>query len=49
MITVVEFNTQYMKKSDHCFPGQNGIWVKDNGEKWFRRTVFEIPSFEIEC
>ena len=52
MITVMEFNIQYVyDKSDHCFPGQNGIWVKywhfwpkNDGEKWSRKNTFEIPT-----
>ena len=41
--------TEY-DKSEYCFLGQNGIWVKfqhfmpkDNGEKWSRKNIFEIP------
>ena len=49
----VYLNTQYTAvydKSDQCVPGQNGIWVKfqyfwpkNDGEKWSRKNIFEIP------
>ena len=39
-----------MTKTDLCFPGQNGIWVKflhfwhkNDSEKWSRRNIFGIP------
>ena len=44
------FNTVVYDKSDHCLPGQNGIWVKfqrfwpkNDDEKWSRKNIFEIP------
>ena len=38
-------------KSNQCFPGQNGIWMKqhfwpkNDGEKWSRKNIFEIPPY----
>ena len=31
-------------KSDHCVPGQNGIWVKsrNDGEKWSRKIFLKF-------
>ena len=47
--TTVHTKTEY-DKSNHCFHGQSGIWVKfqhlwpkNDGEKWSRKNIFEIP------
>ena len=44
------FVAKMVAKSDHYLPSQNGIWVefqhflpKNDGEKWSRKNVFEIP------
>ena len=36
-------------KSEHCLPGQNGIWVKcqhfwpkNDGEKWSRKVINDM-------
>ena len=44
------YNHTVYEKSDHCLPSQNGMgvkfqhfWPKNDGEKWSRKNIFEIP------